>query len=98
MGHNRHQVRDWTQELAGSDPALFGLLAWLQAENGPDSEFLIANGMIGLHLKDWWSIDRLRDARTRAIQGGWIVQIVGAAQGRHARYRWGPTAFKTIFA
>jgi hypothetical protein len=98
IGARRPCVRDWKQELAGTDPALYALLAWLKEENGPESEFQIANGMIGAHLNGWWSIDRLRNARQRAIQGGWIKQTVTAAQGRHALYRWGPTAFATIFA
>lgn len=102
-GKNRFgtgQRRDpigWQQRLAGDDPALFGLLTWLARQNGPESEFWIANGLVGTHLTGWWSIDRLRDARQRAINGKWIEKIVHAAQGRHALYRWGPTAMATIF-
>jgi len=96
-GH-RARTRDWRQELAGRDPALYGLLSWLKEENGPDSEFWIANGLVGTHLTGWWSIDRLRDARQRALQGKWIEMIEMPRQGRHAIYRWGPTAFATIFA
>jgi len=42
-------------------------------------------------------VDRLRDTRQRALEGKWIEMIVKAAQGRHALYRWGPTAMATIF-
>ena len=92
------RVRGWQQELASNDPALFSLLIWLREENGPESEFWIANGMIGTHLNGWWSNDRLRDTRQRAIAGRWIEMIVKPIRGQHAVYRWGPTAMTTIFA
>src|ERR1019366_6311794 len=88
----RQRVRGWRQELAGSDPVLLALLEWLKDENGPESEFWIANGMIGTHFTGWWSSDRLRDVRQRALKGKWIELIVKPVQGRHALYRWGPTA------
>jgi hypothetical protein len=93
----RQRVRGWRQELAGSDPVLLALLEWLKDENGPESEFWIANGMIGTHFTGWWSNDRLRDARQRALKGKWIKLIVKPVQGRHALYRWGPTAMTTLF-
>jgi hypothetical protein len=96
-GH-RPLDRGWEQELAGRDPALYALIGWLERENGPDAEFWIANGLVNTHLTGWWSLDRLRDARQRALDGKWIEKIVHAAQGRHALYRWGPTAMATIFA
>jgi hypothetical protein len=96
-GH-RQPNRDWAQDLAGSDPALFALLMWLKKMNGAESEFWIANGMVGDYLTGWWSTDRLRDTRQRAIDAKWIERIVDAAQGRRALYRWGPTAMATIFA
>jgi hypothetical protein len=69
----------------------------LRKRNGADAEFWIANGLIGTHLTGWWSTDRLRDTRQRALEGKWIEMIVKAAQGRHALYRWEPTAMATIF-
>jgi Bifunctional DNA primase/polymerase, N-terminal/Primase C terminal 1 (PriCT-1) len=72
------------------EPHLFALIGWLKAENGPDSEFWIANGLAAAHLG--WPIDQLREARTRAIQLGWIEIIAQPAKGRNALYRWGPTA------
>jgi hypothetical protein len=96
-GH-RPRVRDWVQELGGTDPELFALLIWLKQENGPESEFWIANGMVGTHLTGRWSSDKLRSARQRALDGKWIEMIVRAAQGRHAVFRWGPTAMTTLFA
>ena len=93
----RQRIRGWRQELAGSDPVLLALLEWLKDENGPESEFWIANGLIGTHFTGWWSNDRLRDTRQRALKGRWIEQIVKPVQGRHALYRWGPTALATLF-
>src|SRR5262249_15068598 len=37
------RVRGWRQHLSGSDPVLYSFIAWLEEENGPDSEFWIAN-------------------------------------------------------
>jgi hypothetical protein len=96
-GH-RTPTRDWVQDLAATDPALLALLMWLKNMNGPESEFWIANGMARTHLTGWWSTDRLRDARQRAIDGKWIEKIVDATQGRPALYRWGLTSMATIFA
>jgi hypothetical protein len=96
-GH-RIPTRDWAQDLAATDPALLSLLMWLKNMNSPESEFWIANGMVGSHLTGWWSTDRLRDTRQRAMDGKWIERIVNAARGRHAVYRWGPAALATIFA
>lgn len=82
--------RQQAQELA-RDPFLLGLIAWLKAENGPDSEFWVADGLCGQkHLG--WPIDRLRYARNRAMKTEWIKQIVPPAKFRNALYVWGPTA------
>jgi hypothetical protein len=96
-GHHPHAV-GWEERLASEDPPLHALLTFLRKWNGPDAEFRIANGLIGTHLTGWWSTDRLRDNRQKALDGGWIKMIVPAARNRHAVYRWGPTAFTTIFA
>jgi hypothetical protein len=91
------RARGWRQALAASDVELLALLCWLEEENGPEAEFWIANGLTDTHLTGW-SLDRLQAARRRALEAGWIVQIVRAATGRAAVYRWGPRAFATIFA
>ncbi len=96
-GQRPHTV-GWEERLAGDDPPLHALMTFLRKRNGADAEFKIANGLIGTHLTGWWSTDRLRDTRQRALEGKWIEMIVKAAQGRHALYRWGPTAMATIFA
>jgi hypothetical protein len=73
-----------------SDPYLFALIAWLKAQNGPDSEFWIANGLADKHLG--WSEELLRKTRRRARDLGWIKLIARAVKGRNALYRWGETA------
>jgi hypothetical protein len=71
-----------------SDPHLFALIAWLKAQNGPDSEFWIANGLAAKHLG--WSEALLRKTRRRARELGWIEMIAQPVKGRNALYRWGP--------
>ena len=78
------------QELA-KDPYLAALLMWLKAENGPDAEFLVADGLAEPKYLDW-PRERLQRARRRAIDDGWIVQIRKPVRRVAALYRWGPTA------
>jgi hypothetical protein len=78
------------QELA-RDPYLFALIAWLKAENGPSSEFLVADGLCAPKYLDW-PRERLQQARRRAIVDGWIVQIRKPVRRCAALYRWGPAA------
>ena len=75
------------------DPYLFALIGWLQAENGPNAEFWVANGMAAAHLG--WSIPQLRETRRRAQELGWLEMIAPPMKGRNALYRWGPSANQT---
>ena len=76
------------------DPALFALVGWLKAANGPNAEFLVANGLCAPeHLG--WPIYQLRQARRRAIETGWIVKVRQEAKGQAALYRWGRPAATT---
>lgn len=88
--HGAWFKRQQAQELA-RDPFLASLLMWLKAENGPDSEFLVADGLSAPKYLDW-PRERLQRARRRAITDGWIVQIRKPARRCAALYRWGPTA------
>jgi hypothetical protein len=74
-----------------ADPHLGMLVTWLRSENKPDAEFWIANG---LDKKLGWPRRQLPEARQRALEAGWIVQVSKPAPGHPARYRWGPTALK----
>jgi hypothetical protein len=86
--HGAWFKKSQAQSLA-RDPHLFALIGWLKAENGPEAEFWIANGLAAAYLG--WPIDQLREARSRAIELGWIEMIAQPAKGRNALYRWGPT-------
>jgi hypothetical protein len=87
--HGAWFQRPQVQALA-REPYLFALIGWLKAQNGPEAEFWIANGLAAAHLG--WPTDQLREARNRAKELGWIEMIAQAAKGRNALYRWGPTA------
>jgi hypothetical protein len=88
--HGAWFKRPQAQDLA-RDPYLFALIGWLKAENGPNSEFLVADGLSQPKYLDW-PRERFQQARRRAIAGGWIVQIRKPVRRCAALYRWGPTA------
>jgi Bifunctional DNA primase/polymerase, N-terminal len=88
--HGAWFKRPQAQELA-KDPYLAALLMWLKAENGPDAEFWVADGLAEPKYLDW-PRERLQRARRRAIDDGWIVQIRKPVRRVAALYRWGPTA------
>jgi len=95
-GENRFgQTGAWLPQSAVNalvrDPALFTLIAWLKAANGPNAEFLVANGLCAPKYLGW-PIDQLRHARRRAIETGWIVKIRHEVKGVAALYRWGPAS------
>jgi hypothetical protein len=69
-----------------SDRALFALIGWLKVANGPNAEFLVANGLC-THLG--WPVKQLQHTRRRAIEGGWLVKVRREAKGRAALYRLG---------
>lgn len=73
--------------LITSDQDQFVLLAFLRANNGPNRNFMVANGL-GQTLR--WPVKRLRAAR-RGLEGTYLKMIVrpSSATGP-ARYRWLP--------
>lgn len=75
-------------EMVG-DPYLLALVGWLKAKNGPDSEFMIADGLAELLH---WPIAQLRGARKRAMESGWVSLHTPPFRGRAARYVWGARA------
>jgi hypothetical protein len=89
--HGAWFKRPQARELA-KDPYLFALIAWLKAENGPDAEFLVADGLCEPEYLDW-PRERLQQARRRARVDGWIEQIRKPSPGVAALYRWGRTAY-----
>lgn len=73
------------------DPTLLALITWLKAANRPNAEFLVADGLCAPKYLGW-PINRLRSARRRAMETGWIVKIRHEAKGLAALFRWGPAA------
>jgi hypothetical protein len=63
------------------------LLVWfLKANQGPDSIFMVANG---LAEKFGWTVKRLANARKLARELGIIVCVCEARQRQPAQYKWG---------
>ncbi|WP_027545332.1 primase C-terminal domain-containing protein [Bradyrhizobium sp. WSM2254] len=54
------------------DPYFTTLIAWLQAQNGPNARFLVADG---LREKFGWPREQFRRVRRKAIRTGWIVPL-----------------------
>jgi hypothetical protein len=84
----RHGVFFGTEEvnrLITSDQDQFVLLALLRANNGPNSKFMVANGLTQT-LR--WRVKRLRAAR-RGLEGAYFKMVIrpSTANGP-ARYRW----------
>ena len=64
---------------------VFVLEAYLKANNRPDREFWVANGLAN-QLE--WTLRRLQAARKRMIELGRVLQIRKPATGFPATYRW----------
>ena len=72
-----------------SDPDALALVCWLRANNHPDAQFWVADG-----LKDQlgWSLHQLREARRRVVKIGEIRQIEPPRPGKAAVYVFGKTS------
>lgn len=71
------------------DPDVLALVCWLRANNRPDRQFWVADG-----LKDrlGWSLHQLREARRRVVKIGEIRQIEPPRPGKAAVYVFGKTS------
>jgi hypothetical protein len=67
------------------DQDAFFLLAFLRTHNGPWANFMCANGLTETF---GWSLPRLRAARSRLIQLGYIRPVRQAGRGHPARFEW----------
>jgi Primase C terminal 1 (PriCT-1) len=74
-----------------TDTDLIVLIVWLKANNKPDAEFWVADG---LRERFKWSLPRFRKTRRRAVETGWLVQLRKPAPKCPALYKWGPSRFK----
>jgi hypothetical protein len=75
------------------DPYTLALLDWLKAHNGPDSRFMVADGLTREHLKGW-SRRQLASARRALIERGYLAVVRDHSQYGPAMYRWGPAYFR----
>ena len=73
------------------DPHTLALIAFLQATNKPRATFMIADGL-AKRLK--WPRRKLADARSQAIDRGYIVMVRKPAQRYPALYRFGHVTTK----
>jgi Bifunctional DNA primase/polymerase, N-terminal/Primase C terminal 1 (PriCT-1) len=74
-----------------AEPDVFTLLMFLKANNGPDAEFMIANGLAeGDNAKLAMSRKGLARARQRLLQLGYVYQVRAAGGWAQlpALYRW----------
>ena len=74
-------------------PFLFQLYSWLKKQNGPNSRFLVADGLAPT-LR--FPRAKLRSSRKELLTLGWIKLVRPAAPGFAALYRWGPRAGKDL--
>jgi hypothetical protein len=72
-----------------TEPSTLLLLTFLKANNGPDAEFMISNGLAeGPSARLRMNLRALRQARDRLIELGYIYRVRAAIQNRPALYRW----------
>jgi hypothetical protein len=77
-----------TEEVVSmvQDQDAFFLLAFLRAQQGPWSTFMVANGLTEVLS---WRRHRLAAARTRLIEMGYLVPLRQAGKGHPALFKWG---------
>jgi hypothetical protein len=76
-----------TEEVVSmlQDQDAFVLLAFLRAQQGPWSTFMIANGLTEVFR---WRRERLAAARNCLIEMGYIARVREAANGVPALFKW----------
>lgn len=82
-------VDDLSRLLTVLSPQAFALLAFLRANNGPTSQFAVADGLGNRSEFFGWSRRDLPQARKELIKLGLVVPISKAAPGQAAIYAWG---------
>jgi hypothetical protein len=83
-----HIIDERTFAALARDPAVFGVYAYLNAENGPNAEFMIADG---LGAARGWSRRLVPKARRRLLALNLVQCVRRPANGRPALYRWSHT-------
>jgi hypothetical protein len=83
--HGCYFRADEVASMLRDDQDALVLLAFLRSEQGPWSEFMIANGLTEVL---GWRRQRLADARQRLIERGYVNQVRRATQHRPALFQW----------
>jgi hypothetical protein len=84
--HGAWFTTDQTNWLIDRDQDAALLVWFLKANQGPDSIFMVANGLAN---RLGWTVKRLASARKLARELGIIVCVRKARQHLAAEYRWG---------
>ncbi|EFI50087.1 bifunctional DNA primase/polymerase [Afipia sp. 1NLS2] len=87
IGRHGAWLSEATLDGMVKDPYLTALIAWLQAKNGPDAQFWVADGL-NPSMFDW-PRRQFQRARRNAVRTGWIVPLTKPKPGEPVEYRWG---------
>jgi Bifunctional DNA primase/polymerase, N-terminal/Primase C terminal 1 (PriCT-1) len=79
------EIESLVRDRRRADPDAFFLLAYLRANNGPWSNFMIADGLAKTF---GWGRNRLSEARARLIERGDVIEQRASRGGTAALYRW----------
>jgi hypothetical protein len=86
VGRGARRTGTEAADLMRSNPDAYILLKYLRDQNGPQRNFMVANG---LHLTFRWTRKRLAKARSYLMDQGHLKQIRGASsQTGPALYQW----------
>lgn len=70
-----------------NDPYALALLAWLQARNGPDATFWVADGLNQSELG--WPRRKFQAARRKLVRAHWLDPLTKPKPGNPVEHRWG---------
>ncbi|WP_407122853.1 bifunctional DNA primase/polymerase [Bradyrhizobium sp. STM 3561] len=74
-----------------ADPFLYTLLCWLRDHDASGRSLMVADALAEVL---GWSKHQLREARRRALEGGWIVLVEPPTRCRAARFTWGASSIR----
>ncbi len=69
------------------DPYALALLAWLQARNGPDATFWVADGLN--HSEFGWPRRKFQAARRKLVRAHWLAPLTKPKPGKPVEHQWG---------
>jgi hypothetical protein len=87
IGRHGSWLTDKSVDSLVKHPYALALLAWLQARNGPDARFWVADGLNQSELS--WPRRKYQGARRKLVRTGWINPINKPKPGNPVEYHWG---------